>query len=81
MMTRRRPSPRVMLKPEPVWERINRRNMSQNELARQVEISSGYLSQLINGRKSPSPGVRKRLQTALECDRFDDLFVLEYLDD
>ena len=80
-MRARRAPPRVRLKPEPVWERINRRNMSQNELARRAEISSGYLSQLINGRKSPSPDVRKRLQAALGCDQFDELFALEYLDD
>ena len=80
-MKERRASPRVRLKPEPLWEQINRRNMTQNELARRAQISSGYLSQLISGRKSPSAGVRQRLQAALEVDRFDDLFVLEYLDD
>ena len=80
-MSARRASPRVKLKPEPLWERINRRNMTQNELARRAEISSGYLSQLINGRKSPSAGVRQRLQAALEVERFEDLFVLEYADD
>ncbi len=80
-MKRRRGSPRVKLKPEPVWEQINRRNMSQNELARLAEISSGYLSQLMSGRKSPSPDVRRRLQAALELSQFDDLFVQEYADD
>ena len=80
-MNQRRASPRVRLKPEVVWERINRRNLSQNELARRAEISSGYLSQLINGRKSRSASVRRRLQAALECDRFEELFVLEYADD
>ena len=80
-MSERRASPRVRLKPEPVWEQLNRRNMTQNELARRAEISSGYQSQLINGRKIPSAGVRKRLQAALELERFDDLFVQEYADD
>ncbi|MCY4618762.1 MAG: helix-turn-helix transcriptional regulator [Chloroflexi bacterium] len=79
---RQRPTPpRVMLKPEPVWEQISRRNMSQNELALRAEISSGYLSQLICGRKSPSPGVRKRLQAALGISRFEELFILEYTDE
>ena len=80
-MKRRRASPRVKLKPEPVWEKINRRNMSQNELARRAEISSGYLSQLISGSKSPSPDVRRRLQAALEMSQFDDLFIQEYADE
>ncbi len=80
-MKQRPPAPRVKLRPEPVWEQISRRNMSQNELARQARISSGYLSQLISGRKSPSPDVRKRLQAALEIGQFEDLFTLEYSDD
>ena len=80
-MKHRPSSPKARLRPEPVWELITRRNMSQNELARRSEISSGYLSQLISGRKNPSPDVRKRIQAALEVDQFDDLFDLEYGDD
>ena len=79
-MRRRSLSPRVKLKPEPVWEEITRRNMSQNELARLLDISSGYLSQLLNGRKSPSPEVRRRLQAALDVGHFDDLFMVEHED-
>ena len=55
--------------------------MSQNELARLAKILSGYLSQLISGRKSPSPAVRRRLQSALELDSFDQLFTMEYRDE
>ncbi|MDE2988941.1 MAG: helix-turn-helix transcriptional regulator [Chloroflexota bacterium] len=80
-MKRRRASPTVRLKPEPVWEQITRRNLSQNELACLADISSGYLSQLISGRKSPSPEVRRRLQAALGINHFDELFVLEYEDE
>lgn len=81
MMRRRRESPWVRLKPEPLWERSGRRNVSQNELAGLAQISSGYLSQLISGRKSPSPEVRRRLQAALDVHQFDELFVFEYDDD
>lgn len=80
-MTRRAGSPRVRLKPVPLWEQISRRNLSQNELASLAGISSGYLSQLISGRKSPSPEVRRRLQKALDITGFDELFVLEYEDE
>ncbi len=72
--------PRIKLRPEQVWKLIGRRNMSQNDLARSAGISSGYLSQLIAGRKSPSPAVRRRLQTALEVSEFEDLFTMEYGD-
>ena len=80
-MKRRRPSPKARLKPEAVWEQLNRRNLSQNELARQVGITSGYLSQLISGSRSPSARVRRRLQEALEIDQFEQLFRLERVDE
>ena len=80
-MRPRRASTRVRLKPEAVWYQINRRNMSQNELARLARISSGYLSQLISGKKSPSPVVRRRLQAALGITEFDDLFRQEIPND
>ena len=34
---------RVRLKPDPVWAFLEERDISQNELARLVGISSGYL--------------------------------------
>ena len=76
-----RTPPRVKIRSDQVWELINRRNMSQNELASLSGISSGYLSQLITGRKCPSPEVRRRLQAALEISCFEDLFVMEYGDE
>ena len=80
-MKRRRPYARVKLKPDAVWEQTNRRNLSQNDLARLTNISPGYLSQLISGRRSPSANVRKRLQLALDTPNFDSLFMLERCDE
>ncbi len=76
-MKRRQPASRVKLNPNAVWELLNRLNMTQNGLATMVGITSGYLSQLMTGTRSPSAEVRKRLQEVLEVPRFDDLFVLE----
>lgn len=64
------------LEPHAVWERLNRLNMTQNELARLAGISSGYLSQLMTGKRRPGPGTRRCLLQALEA-AFDDLFILE----
>ena len=75
-MSRRRLSPKVKLKPESVWELLEQRGMSQNELARQCGITSGHLSHLMNGKRSPSPQVRRRLQQVLGVINFDDLFVI-----
>ena len=76
-MPGKRPRPRVRLNPYAVWDRLNRTNRSQNDLARQMGISSGYLSQLITGQRCPSPRMRRRLQHALDIAQFDDLFIVE----
>ncbi len=77
-MSRHRQSrPRVRLNPQAIWEHLSRRNMTQNELARAVSISSGHISLLMNGKRFPSPGVRRRLQATLGVTDFDELFLLE----
>ena len=70
-----------MLRAEAVWDRLNRLNMTQNELAGLLEISSGHLSRLINGRRCPSPSMRRRLMEVLACTEFDDLFVVVICDE
>ncbi len=65
---------RVLLKREALWERLDRLNISQNELARRLGITTGHLSRLVNGRRCPSPALRRLLMEVLECQEFDDLF-------
>ena len=65
---------RVLLKREALWDRLDRFNVSQNELARRLDISTGHLSRLVNGQRCPSPSVRRRLMEVLDCREFDDLF-------
>ena len=79
-MKRRQPACRVKLNPNAVWERLNRLNVTQNQLATMVGITSGYLSQLMTGTRSPSAEVRKRLQDVLDIPNFDDLFILEVVE-
>ena len=79
-MNRRQPSSRVKLRPDRVWELLNRLNMTQNELARLAGISSGYLSQLMSGSRCPSAEVRRKLMDLLGVADFDDLFILERVD-
>ena len=67
---------RVTLKPAPVWAFLEERDISQNELARMLGISSGYISQLMSGSAHPSPQVRQRLLRVLGVSGFDDLFTI-----
>lgn len=65
---------RVLLKREAFWVRLDRLNISQNELARRLGITTGHLSRLVNGQRRPSPALRRVLMETLECQEFDDLF-------
>ena len=75
-MNRRQPS-RARLDPQKVWALLNRLNMTQNELARLLDTSSSYLSQLMSGKRRPSAAFRKRMMDVLSVTDFDDLFYLE----
>lgn len=68
----------VTLKPEPLWERLAFLGRSQNWLAREAGISRGYLSMLVNGRRSPSGELRRRLQRILEMEDFHELFTIRF---
>ena len=50
---------------EAVWGRMDAHGFSQNEVARRAGISSAHLSQIMNGKSTPSPGVLKRLHGVL----------------
>ena len=50
---------------EAVWDRMNAHGFSQNEVARRAGISSAHLSQIMNGKSSPSAGVLKGLHGVL----------------
>ena len=76
-MSPRQSAARVKLKPEAVRRRLLRLNRSQNEVARRVGITSGYLSQMMKGTRCPSAEVLVRLMDVLGVTTFDELFILE----
>ena len=51
--------------PQVLWERMDAHGISQNEVARRVGISTGYLSQVMNGQRKPSAKVLRRLYDVL----------------
>ena len=59
--------PRMYLNPKVVWEYLDRHNLSQNDLARQLDITSGYLSLLVNGQRHPSPALRRKLLSTIKA--------------
>ena len=69
----------VLLKKQALWDRLTLLGRSQNWLARELGISPGYLSVLINTGRAPSGRIRRRMQKVLGVQQFDDLFAVEGL--
>ena len=59
------PAPISTVDRHAVFARLNAHEISQNEVARRAGISSGHLSQIVNGLRDPSPVVLKRLYGVL----------------
>ena len=68
---------RTYLKNKALEKILIRKNKSQNWFAQRIEVSSGYMSQLMNGSRSPSPKVRERIMNNLADYDFDDLFIIK----
>ena len=56
-------------------------NRSQNWLARDIGVSPGYVSKLVNEGRAPSGRIRERMQKALGVNDFHQIFRLEVTDD
>lgn len=65
---------RVYLKRGSLEKILIRKNKSQNWFAHRIEVSSGYMSQLMDGSRCPSPKVRERIMNNFPEHGFDDLF-------
>ena len=79
-MSARRTKPRILANTPAIWERMDVLNISQNQLADLVERSFSHLSLVLNGKRSPSPGMRQRMQDVLGAG-FHDLFFKEDADE
>lgn len=65
---------RVYVRAARVRRWLATRNLSQNDLARRVGTSSGYLAQLLGRSRCPSPRTRARLMRVMGVRRWDELF-------
>jgi transcriptional regulator with XRE-family HTH domain len=53
---------------------IARLNLSQNELARKLGLTSGFMSQLLNGKRFAGPETRRKIMDTLPGLAFDEVF-------
>ncbi len=66
----------VRLRREVLQEHIARRNISQNNFAIRANVSSGYMAQILVGKRKPSGRIREKLMQASGL-KFDDLFLID----
>lgn len=66
----------VDLKNKEVKKRLARKNISQNNFAIKLGVSSGYMSQLMCGFRHPSPRLRQKITDFLGC-QFDEIFAIK----
>ena len=71
----------VMLKTQALWDRLALMGRSQGWLARQVGISSSYMSTLVNSGRAPSGRIRRRMLRFLEMKDFHELFMFRKRED
>ena len=64
------------VEPQPVWDLQDRLKVSQNELARLLGLSTGFMSQLLNGTRYPSPRTQRRIQRFFGDVSPDELFIV-----
>lgn len=68
---------KVFIKTKFIRKKLIRKNMSQNQFALRAGVTSGYMSQLMDGSRRPSPKLRQRLMDVLPECTFDDLFLIK----
>ena len=71
----------VRLDAAALWTRLARLHRSQNWLAKEIGVSPSYVSMLVNGERSPSGRIRRRMLRALGVTDFKDLFTMEVTDE
>ena len=64
------------MNPQPGWDLQDRLKVSQNELARLLGLSTGFMSQLLNGTRSLSPRTQRRIQRFFGDVGPDELFIV-----
>ena len=65
---------KVRLRTKPFLQILARENMSQNSFGRWANLSSGYMSQILSGKRNVSPETRKKILAALPRVDFEQIF-------
>ena len=67
---------KIRLNSETLQDWLDRNNLSQRKFGRLHRLSSGYISQILSGKRHLGPATRQTIQDATGLT-FDDLFTKE----
>lgn len=67
---------KVRLKTKLISNILAKKCFSRNWFASKLKISSGYMSQLMNGTRLPSPKLRRKMLDEFPEYSFDDFFIV-----
>jgi len=65
---------KVKVSADAIRRKLAERNQTLKWLILKLDISSGYMSQLVHGIRNPSPKLRQRMMRVLEVKNFNELF-------
>lgn len=65
---------RALLKSTRIKKYLLLKNISQNNFAHRIGITSGYMSQLMSGYRYPSPELRQKMMEYLKINEFNDIY-------
>lgn len=68
---------KVYLRARFIRKKMIKKYMSQNYLAGMAGVSCGYMSQLMDGSRHPSPEVTRRIKAVFPGCSFDQLFMIK----
>ena len=68
--------PQIAVKTKVVERLLAERNLPRKWLIQRVNISRGYMAQLLNGTRHPSAELRAKIMAVLEVKNFTDLFTI-----
>ncbi|MFD1776701.1 helix-turn-helix transcriptional regulator [Paenibacillus rhizophilus] len=58
-----------------ILELMIKKGQSQRQFAKEIDVSSPYFSQILNGNRNPGPAIAKKICDALDA-KFDDIFFI-----
>ena len=71
---------KVRIKTTCFLELLAKNKWTQNKFGLLAGLTSGHLSQLVNGERTVSPSTQEKILSKLEGTTFDDIFFISFIE-